>query len=457
MGRGAFSCPPLGPTAQDPTDAPGYHVGMKNRAAPVLLLPLLALSASAQNLRLRTAPVLPVLAPAFAPLSLSPALSPTLTPSLAAAPALAAAAAVSLPRPAVARPAAAAVAAPSAFAAPQAALNRVTQDENVQAAVAPKAGPAERAASLDLLFDKGVAQAPSVPAFGAGAADAKDFRGAYGLYSWLSGMPEVKALGADEPVALARILLKASPLLEQGPIIAMKDAAGLTFLSFNDPGVPPVSVGLRAEDLGRDGAPPQALLLSRRIAAARAADKADATFVNMAELMNSLPAIAAAAPEPEKKSQPVFTPGAEMPVDPVRQPAEFVGRILRDAGRSSDPYEVLSLLKKAKAEAMARMNYQDASKLVAQSYRQGEFQARQLIPGLLEEAQLAASRNDAAGVDKALDAALAFCEYAPKMKDRVAAAYEQAHTTLEVLKRYGPMDEATGKPVVKEPPASPQP
>lgn len=430
---------------------------MKNRAASVLLITLLGTPASAQNLRLRATPVLPVLTPGFAPLALSPLISPTLTPSLAAAPALSAVAAVALPQPAVAHPAAA-VAAPSAFAAPRAALNRVSQDKNIQAAVAPKAGPAERAASLDLVFDKGIGQPPAVPAFGgAGGVEAKDFRGAYGLYSWLSGMPEVRAMGAGEPLALARILLKASPLLEVGPIIAMKEASGLTLMSFNDPGVPPVPVSLRAEDLGTDGASPQALLLARKITAARAVDKADATFVNMAELMNSLPAIAAATPEPEKKAPPLYTPGAEMPIDPVRQPAEFVTRILRDAGRSGDPYEALALLKKAKSEAMARMNYQDASKLVEQAYRQGEFQARQFIPALLAEAQNAAADNDKAGVDKALDAALAFCEYAPKMKEKVAAAYYQAQNTLELLKRYGPMDEATGKPVERQAPPSAQP
>ncbi|MBI3298901.1 MAG: hypothetical protein HYZ75_12095 [Elusimicrobia bacterium] len=404
------------------------------------------------------------------PVQVSPAAPPPGTPAslaplsaglggvpILSVPTLSAAAARPSPLAAAIAPsAAAALPAPAAFAVPasadaqaravsptepgadgpRAVLDRLGKDETLRAAVSPRSGSAERGAALGLLFDKGALAAPG----GVGGVDARDFNGAYGFYSWVAGLPEVAALGPGASLAAARVLLAVSPLFERGPVFTMKDADGVTVMSARHPELSAVRIVLTAEGLGRDGAPAGAAGLARKIDAARAADQAGATFVNMAALMNTLPAQAKAAPEPAPgKAAPIFAPGAELPIDPARQPAEHVGRILRAAARSGDPYETLALLKTAKAEARARMNYQDASILVEQAFRQGELQAREFVPMLLAEARKAAADDDKAGVDKALDAARAFTEYNPRLTQSVGKAYYQAHDTLRLIELLGPL------------------
>ena len=58
--------------------------------------------------------------------------------------------------------------------------------------------------------------------------------------------------------------------------------------------------------------------------------------------------------------------------------------------------------------------------------------------------------HDKAGVDKAFGAARALLEYAPKLKSKVAKAYDRARDTLELIERFGRIDEKTGLPVAKE-------
>lgn len=404
---------------------------------PLLLLSLLAASPTSAQMRLTLrsgAAAAPVVLPSLSVSPLQTGLMPVIglkSPGLAA-PAL---------RPSL-------MAVPAPMGAPSLEGWRsplpegtaaVADGKALSAALAPEAPTAERAAALGKVFD-GIAAAP---AFGGGSVEM--LNGAYGFYSWLSAQPEVAA----SPLAQANILLAALPALQKGPVIVMKDAAALTVLHANDASAPPIVVPLSGDTLSKP-AVPQAAVLARRLEAAKAQDRAEGGLrMRVAELMAGLPAIAAAAPEAPKEE-----PGksVEPLPDPVRQPRAYMDRLLRDAARETDPFQTLQRLAFARTEARKRLNYQDGSRYLEGLLGTGGILARQFIPGLLEQAQQAAGDHDRALTDKLLKAALDFCEYAPTWKGRTIKAHEQAHNTLDVLDRYGPVDEATGLPL--PPPAA---
>jgi len=350
-------------------------------------------------------------------------------------------------------PAAAAVVRPVVRAA-HAAAQRISRDESVKTAVRTESSPSERSASLGKVFDNGAAQAPAVTvsglAGGLSGVEARDFNAGYGLYTWLSQLPEISGLGAGASLGAARVLLAVHPLLEKGPIFVMKEGAKLTAMSAKDAQTPPVVVELSADKLGPGGASPQAKTLAQRIEAAQAEDKAEGTFFNTAALMNKLGDAARPAPVLEKPAKPELVIGTEMPIDPQRQPAEYLERMLSKGIKSTDPYEVLSILKQAGAEARQRLNQADASIFLERVFLYGTFQAKQLVPGLFDEAQQAASVGDKAGVDKAFKAVRAFIEYAPELEIKAEKAYDRARGILELIERFGQIDEETGLPVSRE-------
>ncbi|MFC1680115.1 hypothetical protein ACFL2T_07910, partial [Elusimicrobiota bacterium] len=139
----------------------------------------------------------------------------------------------------------------------------------------------------------------------------------------------------------------------------------------------------------------------------------------------------------------------EMPVDPIRQPRAYVERILRNAMRSDEAYETLSILRRARSEAK-RLNYQDRVRFLEQLRAQAELRAGYFVPALIEQAQLAAAENDKAGVEKVIAAAFEFVDYAPGWKKRVQQAAKTAHDTMDLLDEFGPIDEETGLPIQEE-------
>lgn len=340
---------------------------------------------------------------------------------------------------------------PKLLAAPMAeaplvpeALRPLIDEKSWSAAIKPASPVAEQSAALGKVFD-GLVAAPAVPGLAGGAVEM--INGAYGFYSWLSAQPE-----AASPQAQANILLAALPVLEKGPVIVMKDAASLTVLSANDASALPVVVPLAGDVLSKPSSP-QAGILAERLTQAKALDRSEGGInMRVAELMAKLPAIAAEAPaQPQAEAKASSEPRP----DPVRQPRAYMDRLLRDAMREEDPFLALKRIAQARQEARKRLNYQDGSRYLEQLLGAAQLLARQFIPGLLEQAALAAGDHDRARVDKLLDAALEFSGYAPTWKDKVVKAYEAAHNTLEILDRYGPIDEKTGLPAPPAEPAAP--
>ncbi|MFC1679892.1 hypothetical protein ACFL2T_06750, partial [Elusimicrobiota bacterium] len=183
-----------------------------------------------------------------------------------------------------------------AAAVPQALLRKVARVEPLRAAVKEDSSPGRRSAALGNVFDGGGSlSADAVPSGLSGVA-ADTFQNGFGFYRWISDLPEIA--GSRPELAKARVLLAAAPLLEQGPVIAMKDGASLTILSVKDPGTPPAVVSLSRSDLAPESATPRELMLADRLERAVARDAADHTFVNVAELMNKLPDIAREEPAP---------------------------------------------------------------------------------------------------------------------------------------------------------------
>ncbi|MFA5138679.1 MAG: hypothetical protein WC728_05540 [Elusimicrobiota bacterium] len=284
---------------------------------------------------------------------------------------------------------------------------------------------------------------------GESAVVARDFSNAYGFYSWLSELNEVQGTPRPE-LAKARLLIEASGLLSQGPVFVMKEGARLTLLSSKDPDVPPVVLSLSRESLDEGGASPQARFLAERLEAAAAADKAEGGFFNKAALLNRLEQAIQARPAVAKPGKGIET--GEMPLDPLRQPWEYLSRMLRDAMRSTDPYEVLDKLREIKSEIRRVLNAQDGGKFYERLRSQAELQARVFVPALLEAAQKAAGDNDKDTVEKTLKAAFEFAQYAPTWRKRVEAAHTRAHDTLKLIELYGPIDPETGLPVKLEEP-----
>ncbi|MBI5239056.1 MAG: hypothetical protein HY926_01150 [Elusimicrobia bacterium] len=391
-----------------------------------------SLPASAQfklNLRSGTAAA-PVVLPSLAVSPLHTSLQPAAAPSLSLQPSVMAA-----PAP-MGAPSLEGWRSPLPEGTPTA-VAALIDGKSLSAAIAPAAPAGEQAAALGKVFD-GMATAPAFGGLGGGSVEM--LNGAYGFYSWLSAQPEVAA----SPQAQANILLAALPALQKGPVIVMKDAAALTVLHADDASAPPIVMPLSGDALSKPSSP-QAGILARRLEAAKAQDRAEGGVrMRVAELMAQLPAIALSVPaeEPARKKE-----ASEPMPDPVRQPRAYMDRLLRDAARETDPFQTLKRLAFARAEARRRLNYQDGSRYLEQLLGAGHILARQFIPGLLEQAQRAAGGHDRALTDKLLKAALDFCEYAPGWKEKVLKAHEQARNTLEVLDRYGPVDEATGLPV----------
>ncbi|MBI5624434.1 MAG: hypothetical protein HY924_11705 [Elusimicrobia bacterium] len=288
----------------------------------------------------------------------------------------------------------------------------------------------------------------SVPILGGGIdSGAQTFSNAYGLYSWVSGLPEVAA-SPDPELAAAGIVLALRGLAEQGPFIVMKDPAGLTAISANDPNVPPVQVSLKAKDLAAP-ASPGAAVLATKLAAAKARDEADPGKFYAAEVLAKLSSIADAKPEPEKP-EPGLEPVTDIPLDPLRQPQEYLGRMLRDAARAETPEETLAILKNARSQSKSLLNSTERFRFLEALRSLGELLAGQHLPGLLERVQLKAGDHDRAGVESVLETAMAFVEYAPGWKARVFQAAQAAMNTLAVLDQFGPIDPATGLPFPKE-------
>jgi hypothetical protein len=285
-----------------------------------------------------------------------------------------------------------------------------------------------------------------VPILG-GAIDsgAQTFSNSYGIYSWLSGLPEL-ASAPDPELAKAGILLALRGIVEQGPVIIMKDPAGLTAISAKDPSVPPVLVSLAAKDLASPSSP-SAVVLAKKLAQAKAKDQADPGKFYVAEVLAKLASIADTQPEPEK---PGLEPVEDIPLDPVRQPREYLGRMLRDAARAETPEETLSILKDAREQSKKLLNSTERYKFLGQLRSHGELLAGQHLPGLLERMQASAGDHDRAAVEAVLATAMEFVEYAPGWKARVFKAAEAAMNTLAVLDQFGPIDPSTGLPFPKE-------
>lgn len=331
-------------------------------------------------------------------------------------------------------------------------LGRVADKKAVSAAAAPEVRSSKRSSALGRAFDgKGRSAAAAdgvVPAFGdAGAQGAAQLvHNGYGFYSWIKDLPEVA--GAPRPaLAAARILEAGAPLLAKGPVIAMKGPGSLTLLAAEDATVQPVVVPLDAVE-----ASPQAALLADKIELAASRDEAERTFTNTAALMNRLAEVLREAP-PEIEKPPSLAERGEMPIDPLRQPMEYVTRMLRDAMRSEDPYETLAILRRTRKEARSRLDYQRASKFLESLRSQAELRAHDFVPGLLTDAQRSAGDNDREAVDRIFDAALEFVEYAPGWKKRVNEARKRAYSTLDLLEEFGLVDPETGLPVKSEEPA----
>ena len=424
---------PHGPDTEPPSH--GYDIRMRTALLPLSLSLALACPVSAQ-LRLaaqaRTAVPVIRLAPSLGAAQLQTSLLPAagllapqlsvLTPAPLAVP--------MIDPVALAAPIAAAPAVPDA-------VRPLIDEKSWSAAIKPGSPAAEQSAALGRVFD-GIAAPAAISGLPGGAVEM--INGAYGFYSWLAAQPET----AGSPQAQANVLLAALPALEKGPVIVMKDAASLTVLSANDASAPPVVVPLAGDILTKPSSP-QAGILAERLAQAKALDRSEGGInMRVAELMAKLPAIAVEVPaQPQAE-----TKGASEPrPDPVRQPRAYMDRLMRDAMREEDPFLALKRIEQARQEARKRLNYQDGSRFLEQLLGGAQLLARQFIPGLLEQAQKAAGGHDRAQADKLLNAALEFSGYAPAWKDKVVKAYEAAHSTLEILDRYGPIDEKTGLPV----------
>ncbi|MBI5211045.1 MAG: hypothetical protein HY927_13830 [Elusimicrobia bacterium] len=385
--------------------------------APALSVPL-ALTPSAA-LPVPGALPAPILQPAFAP-ALHPSFTPTLPPALAPA-----------SRPADASPEA---------------------RGSLETLADPRVPAEQQSAALGGLFDG------SVPILGgldrAPAFDAQSFASAYGLYRWVSALPQVAA-SPDPRLAAARLILDLKPLLDKGPVIIMKDAGALTALCADDPSVPPVVVSLAAADLASAEASPRAAVLAGLLTAAALKDEADPGRFHVAQVLNNLSNL----PEPGVSGEgqkAKLEPVEDIPLDPVRQPQPYLERMLRDAMRSDTPDAALAILRQARDEAKRLLNYQDRSRFLARLRSHGELLAGQYLPGILDDMQLAAADNDKRGVESLLASALEFVVYAPGWEKRVLRARETAVNTMAVLDRFGPIDEKTGLPVPKEDP-QPQP
>ncbi|MFA6028660.1 MAG: M3 family metallopeptidase [Elusimicrobiota bacterium] len=265
---------------------------------------------------------------------------------------------------------------------------------------------------------------------------AQYFESAYGFHSWLA---DRKALSGKEALRAA-VMIAAAPLFEKGALIVSLEKGVLTLMSAKDPMTAPAVLKLDAVK-----ATPEAERLAARIAKAAAQDKAEGgMYFRVAEVLNNIASIVAQAPTPEK---PPLTKEEDLPLDPARQPQEYLARKLRDAMRSEDPYAVLALLKETRTDARRVLDYGAGSKFLEGLQAQGALHAARFMPGLLAAAQEAAGRGDKAEVEKVFDAAKEYLEYAPGWYTKTAAAWEQAQTVLEVIAKYGPVDPATGLPV----------
>ncbi|MBI4676895.1 MAG: hypothetical protein HY748_04870 [Elusimicrobia bacterium] len=215
-----------------------------------------------------------------------------------------------------------------------------------------------------------------------------------------------------------------------------------------------MTVSLTPEALSSPEASPQAQALAGLLSQAQARDKAEPGRFYVAEVLNKFSTIANAAPAPGRAA-PKLEPVEDIPLDPLRQPREYLERMLRDAVRAEDPDSALAILADARKQARRLLNSLDRSRFLERLRSHGELLARRFVPGILERMRLSAAGHDKAAVVRLVDTAMAFVEYAPNWRPRVLKARETAVNTLAVLEQFGPMDEKTGLPVPK-PPVMPQ-
>jgi hypothetical protein len=217
-------------------------------------------------------------------------------------------------------------------------------------------------------------------------------------------------------------------------------------MAANNMEIPPLVI-----DLAKLTPSPRAKILATNLEKAQAQDKFEGgIYFRFIEAFNHLKTLSA-EPPPEKK--PDLTASQDIPFDPVRQPRAYLERMLRDAMRSTDPLDVLSRLSQTTDKATKLLRPQERYAFLGQLRSQAGILASQFLPGLLENVQEAASKNDKKQVKKWVDTALEFCEYAPRLKPLVAKAHEKANTTLSLFSLFGQVDEKTGQPL---PPPEPE-
>lgn len=321
--------------------------------------------------------------------------------------------------------------------------------EHVAQAVMPSLSTvksfAVKSAALDNLFDGGPFSPESL--FAGGGLEAKDFPNAFAFYSWLSKQSELEAAGENAALAKARILIEVAPILEKGAIFVIKENEVLTVMAQQDAAMTPARFDLSAAALASAEASYPARLLAEEFKTAEARDASEKTFVNKVELLNRLAEIARAV-EPAKEERPGLADAGEMPVDPRKEPHEFLSRRLRDAMRAEDPYEALEFFETARKEAREYLDYRSASKFLERLRSQVELMARDMVPKLTDEMGETAARADSKAVERAAKAAYKYAEYAPAWKERVEKAHQRARNVLKLLDEFGLPDEKTGKPQV---------
>ncbi|MBI4424341.1 MAG: hypothetical protein HY554_11465, partial [Elusimicrobia bacterium] len=273
------------------------------------------------------------------------------------------------------------------------------------------------------------------------------FENAYGLYLWAG-----EHLPPDaSQLRVARILALAEPLIGRGPAIAMLNGGRLVLLSAQDPARAPIAIALLSDEAPSS----RVRALAEKLEAAAAADRRDGGFFNVLAIVKRLSAILSEPAAPEAKPKPARE---RPPLDPARQPREWLERALRDAMNAAEPFEALDLLRAARGRTRGLLNYQEGSAFLERLRAQAELLAAQYTPGLIEQAQFSAGNGDAEESDRFLGAAFEFAEYAPSWLARVNAAARRAQDTLRLLERLGSPDPRTGqaqpKPTDDAPPAA---
>ncbi len=268
------------------------------------------------------------------------------------------------------------------------------------------------------------------------------FNTAYSFSLWLSGL---KGLAEADKALQAEVLLKARPLLSKGKVLAVAEKGILTLMAADNMEILPVTIALA--ELAPTA---QAATLAANLEKARAQDNIEGgRYFRLVEALNHLKALSEETPQAKK---PELAGSQDMPLNPLTEPQAYVARMLRDAMRSKDPLDTLARLRRTTDEAKKLLNPHERFAFLGQLRSQAELLSSQFVPGLLEKAQESASKNDKSNVEKWINAALEFCEYAPKLKPMVVKSYEKARNTLSLISLLGQADEKTGQPPKPEQP-----